>query len=92
MLYHNNAHRRAARLRDVLSGEVLLARSLPHVARRPASALPVPIERSREGQDDPEIEAVRGYCLAVRSALTDTGRPPLDAPGLTLRSRLQRLD
>ena len=50
-----------------------------------------PIERSLEGQDDPETEAVRGYCLAVRSALTDTGRPPLDAPGLTLRARLQAI-
>lgn len=50
-----------------------------------------PIERSLEGQDDPEAEAVRGYCLAVRSALTDTGRPPLDAPGLTLRDRLQAI-
>jgi hypothetical protein len=50
-----------------------------------------PIERSLEGQDDPETEAVRGYCLAVRSALTDTGRPPLDAPGLTLRDRLLAL-
>jgi hypothetical protein len=49
-----------------------------------------------EGQEDPEAEAeaeaVRGYCRAVRSALTEAGRPPLDAPGLTLRDRLQAID
>lgn len=48
-----------------------------------------PIERSLEGRTDEEAEAVRGYCLAVRSALTDDGRPPLDADGLKLRKRLQ---
>jgi hypothetical protein len=31
---------------------------------------------------------VRGYCAAVRSALTDDGRPPLEASGLTLHDRL----
>jgi hypothetical protein len=48
-----------------------------------------PIERKVEGRDDPEAEAVRGYCAAVRSALTDDGRPPLSAPGLVLRGRLE---
>src|SRR3954471_22661965 len=38
-----------------------------------------PVERSVEGRDDPEAEAVRGYCAAVRSAITDDGRPPLAA-------------
>lgn len=33
-----------------------------------------------------------GYCLAVRSALTDDGRPPLEASGLKLRSRLTLID
>jgi hypothetical protein len=47
-----------------------------------------PIERALEERDDPEAEAVRGYCLAVRSALTDDGRPPLAASGLQLRERL----
>lgn len=47
-----------------------------------------PIERSLEGRTDPEAEAVRGYCLAVRSALTDDGRPPLAASGLKLQERL----
>ena len=46
------------------------------------------VERSAEGRDGPEAEAVRGYCSAVRSALTDDGRPPLEAPGLKLHGRL----
>jgi hypothetical protein len=50
-----------------------------------------PIERQVEGRDDPEAEVVRGYCAAVRSALTDDGRPPLEAPGLKLRDRLAKV-
>ena len=51
-----------------------------------------PIERALEGRDDPEAEVTRGYCLAVRSALTDDGRPPLVASGLKLRDRLDAID
>ena len=51
-----------------------------------------PIERELEGRTDEEAEAVRGYCLAVRSALTDDGQPPLDAAGLRLQQRLQAID
>ncbi len=47
-----------------------------------------PIERELEGRNDPESEAVRGYCLAVRSAITDDGRPPLSASGIKLHDRL----
>jgi hypothetical protein len=47
-----------------------------------------PIERAVEGRTDPAAEVVRGYCGAVRSALTDDGRPPLAAPGLKLHGRL----
>lgn len=47
-----------------------------------------PIEREVEGRHDPEAETVRGYCAAVRSALTDDGRPPLEASGLKLAGRL----
>jgi hypothetical protein len=47
-----------------------------------------PIERRLEGRTDPAAEAVRGYCQAVRSAITDDGRPPLAAAGLTLHERL----
>lgn len=47
-----------------------------------------PIERRLEGRCDPEAEVVRGYCAAVRSALTDDRRPPLEASGLKLHDRL----
>jgi Transposase, Mutator family len=47
-----------------------------------------PIERAVEHRTDAEAEAIRGYCLAVRSALTDDGRPPLEAPGLKLHARI----
>ena len=50
-----------------------------------------PIERSVEGREDAEAEVVRGYCAAVRSALTDDGRPPLEASGLKLRDRLAKV-
>jgi hypothetical protein len=50
-----------------------------------------PIERALEERTDEEAEAIRGYCLAVRSALTDDGRPPLEADGLKLKERLQEI-
>jgi len=50
-----------------------------------------PIERALETRADPEAEAIRGYCLAVRSALTDDGRPPLGAAGLQLHERLSAI-
>ena len=48
-----------------------------------------PVERAVEGRDDPEAKAVRGYCAAVRSAITDDGLPPLAASGLKLKDRLE---
>jgi hypothetical protein len=48
-----------------------------------------PIERALEGRDDPAAEVARGYCAAVRSAITDDGRPPLAASGLKLKARLE---
>jgi hypothetical protein len=48
-----------------------------------------PIERALGGRTGGEAEAARGYCLAIRSALTDDGRPPLAAAGLRLRGRLE---
>ena len=50
-----------------------------------------PLERALEERTDPEAEAIRSYCLAVRSALTDDGQPPLDAAGLRLQERLQAI-
>jgi hypothetical protein len=47
-----------------------------------------PVERQLEGRTDAEAVATRAYCLAVRSALTDDGRAPLDAAGLRLVDRL----
>ncbi len=50
-----------------------------------------PIERALDGREDAEAAAIRGYCLAVRSALTDDGRPPLCAAGLRLHDRLSAI-
>jgi hypothetical protein len=62
-----------------------------------------PIERAVEDRDDAEARGVRGYCAAVRSAITDIGvperaepgsgwddgQPPLAASGLRLEGRLK---
>ena len=50
------------------------------------------IERQAEqgGEDDEEAEIVRGYCAAVRAALTDDALPPLGAAGLKLHQRLSQ--
>jgi hypothetical protein len=57
-----------------------------------------PIERRRAGEDrqrqsqsEAEAQAARGDCLAVRSALTDDGRPPLAASGLKRKGRLEAI-
>lgn len=50
-----------------------------------------PIERELEHREDQEAEAIRGYCVAVRSAITDDGRPPLSASGLKLHDRLEAI-
>lgn len=47
-----------------------------------------PIEREAEQEENEEGMITRKYCLAVRSALTDDGHPPLSAPGLKLYERL----
>jgi Transposase, Mutator family len=47
-----------------------------------------PIERAIEQHNDETATVIRHYCLAVRSALTDDGCPPLTASGLKLRERL----
>src|SRR5215217_5345056 len=101
-------------VRDCLSGEVLLARSLlsgtaadlAPLLREVADAAGVPVaggvsdgqtsirravERAAEGRDDAEAELVRGYCAAVRGAITDDGRPPLAASGLRLQARLEKV-
>lgn len=50
-----------------------------------------PIERSVSSEQEPIGEVVKGYCLAVRSALTDEGHPPLDPPGVKLHQRLTKI-
>jgi len=47
-----------------------------------------PIERQLDSHTEPAAGVIRGYCSAVRSALTDDGRPPLVASGLKLHDRL----
>ncbi|HEX2081524.1 MAG TPA: ISNCY family transposase [Longimicrobium sp.] len=49
------------------------------------------LERQVEPRSDAEAEVVRGYCAAVRSALTDDGPPPLSASGLQLHERLSQI-
>jgi hypothetical protein len=49
------------------------------------------IERAMESRMDDEAPLLRGYCAAVRSAITDDGRAPLAAPGLKLHDRLERI-
>lgn len=51
-----------------------------------------PIERQVAERPDEEAAAIRGYCLAVRSALTDDGHPPLAAAGLRLHERVSAID
>jgi hypothetical protein len=50
-----------------------------------------PLERAVEGKHDEEAELVRGYAVAVRSALTEDGQAPLDTPGLRLHERLSQV-
>jgi hypothetical protein len=50
-----------------------------------------PVERQAEKEQGQEASVVLDYCAAVRSALTDDGRPPLAASGLKLHDRLTKI-
>ncbi|WP_264777619.1 hypothetical protein [Deinococcus aetherius] len=50
------------------------------------------LERSLEVRTDLPARVLLDYCLAVRGALTDDGRPPLAASGLKLRRRIQEVE
>jgi hypothetical protein len=50
-----------------------------------------PIEREAEQEQGEAAGVVRDCCAAVRSALTDDGRPPLCASGLKLQERLAQI-
>jgi len=47
-----------------------------------------PLERKAATREDAMGGIIHDYCQAVRSAITDDGRAPLEAPGLRLRQRL----
>ena len=50
------------------------------------------IERCLEAREDRHAGVLTAYCLAVRSALTDDGRPPLVASGLRLKDRITAIE
>jgi hypothetical protein len=49
------------------------------------------LERKAEKESGEEAAIMLDYCAAVRSAVTDDGRPPLDASGLKLQERLAKV-
>ena len=49
------------------------------------------IEREVAERKDASATTIRSYCLAVRSALSDAGKPPLELPGLTMHERLSAI-
>ena len=49
------------------------------------------IEREVAERKDASATTLRSYCLAVRSALSDAGKPPLELPGLTMHERLSAI-
>ena len=51
-----------------------------------------PLERAVSERDDAEAQVVQGYCAAVRGALTDEGKAPLEPGGLRLHERLEQID
>jgi hypothetical protein len=50
-----------------------------------------PIERIVEQRHDEASQAAYDCCLAVRSAITDDGHPPLDLGGIKLHARLSHI-
>src|SRR5262249_34335106 len=51
-----------------------------------------PIERKVEGLDYPQAQAIRGYCAAVQSALTDDGRPPRELLGAATAGEVEDVE
>ena len=49
------------------------------------------IEQEVAPRDDTVAATIQSYCLAVRSALSDEGKPPLQLPGLTMHDRLSAI-
>ena len=50
------------------------------------------LEREVQAKDDEPSQVTLQYCAAVRSAISDDGRPPLQASGLKLQGRLKAID
>ena len=50
-----------------------------------------PLERQVEGQEDEAAQIVQGYCAAVRGALADDGKSPLEPGGIRLHERLEAI-
>jgi len=50
------------------------------------------LERSVNNPNEPITEVMQGYCKRCAIALTDDGRPPLDASGLRLQQRLNAIE
>lgn len=51
-----------------------------------------PLERAVAGREDESAQLVAGYCTAVRGALTDECKAPLEPGGLRLHERLEAID
>jgi AcrR family transcriptional regulator len=49
------------------------------------------IEEDVAPRTDTVAATIRGYCLAVRSAVSDAGKPPLQLPGLAMHDRLRAI-
>jgi hypothetical protein len=49
------------------------------------------IEREMADREDTVALTIRSYCLAVRAALSDDGKPPLHLPGVTMHERLSAI-
>jgi hypothetical protein len=75
-----------ALVRDIRPVERMMENLL---AGRRGTAPACPVYISELG--DEEYHIVQDYCLAVRSALTDDGQPPLCASGLRLHDRLSAI-
>jgi hypothetical protein len=81
------------RLRDVLSELVRVAGLVRHIGVILNQAV---ARLNATGQRSADLlpyaaESIRRSELAVRSALTDDGQPPLEAAGLRLQERLQTI-
>ena len=50
------------------------------------------LERAVQGREDAEAQVMQSYCAAVRGALGDDGKCPLEPGGLRLHERLEAIE